>query len=59
MRPMNVTELRNALKSKAVNLSELARKSKVNVRTLRRIKSGKTKDVLSSTIEAIEKGLWK
>ena len=39
------------------NLSELARKTGIHVRTLRRIKSGETQDVKLSTLVLIERGV--
>lgn len=51
----------NTLKIKlaAVNLSRLARDTGINVRTLRRIRSGQTGDVLLTTMEKIEASLKK
>jgi len=37
------------------NLSQLARQTGINVRTLRRIKAGETADVKLSTVAAIER----
>lgn len=41
------------------NLSQLARITKIDVRTLRRIKSGETADSRLSTLIAIERGIAK
>ena len=52
---MNIIELRRALK-RHENLSELARKSGVNLRTLRRIKAGESNKVHPSTVLALIAG---
>ena len=52
---MDIQTLRTKLA--AVNLTRLAKTTGLNVRTLRRIKSGQTGDVLLATMEIIEKGL--
>jgi DNA-binding Xre family transcriptional regulator len=54
---MNMKQLRAILAS--ANLSQLARLTRINIRTLRRIKSGETRDVKLSTLNAIEKGATK
>jgi len=53
---MDTKELRRALRECA-NLSHLAKKVNVSVRTLRRIKNGWTTKVQPSTLEVIERGL--
>jgi hypothetical protein len=52
---MKLSELRRALTR--ANLTHLAAKTKLHLRTLRRIKSGATKNPSALTVEAIEKGL--
>jgi transcriptional regulator with XRE-family HTH domain len=52
---MNIKSLRAALRK--ANLSELARRTKLHLRTLRRIKSGETQNPSVLTVEAIERGL--
>jgi len=52
---MTITELRRALKK--ANLSDLARRTKLHLRTLRRIKSGATRNPSALTVEAISKVL--
>jgi hypothetical protein len=49
---MNIIELRRALK-RHENLSELARRSGVNLRTLHRIKAGESNKVHPSTVIAL------
>lgn len=52
---MDLNTLR--LKLAAVNLTRLANATGINVRTLRRIKSGQTGDVLLKTMETLEHAL--
>ena len=52
---MDLNTLR--LKLAAVNLTRLANTTGINVRTLRRIKSGQTGDVLLKTMETLEQAL--
>ena len=52
-RGMTMKQLR-AILARA-NLSQLARQTGINIRTLRRIKTGETADVKLSTITKIEK----
>ena len=52
-RGMTMKQLR-AILARA-NLSQLARQTGINIRTLRRIKAGETTDVKLSTITKIEK----
>jgi len=54
---MNMKQLRAILAS--ANLSQLARITRINIRTLRRIKAGETRDVKLSTLTAIERGVAK
>lgn len=56
-RPMDIKELRHALSDPRVNLTQIAKASGVNLRTVHRIKSGKTKVVLTSTLGNLEKAL--
>jgi hypothetical protein len=51
---MNITQLRKSLAG--VNLSALARASRINVRTLRRIRGGQSSAMIE-TVHAIEKAL--
>ena len=55
---MNTKQLRTLLR-KHDNLSELAKTANVNVRTLRRIKSGESTRAHALTIEAVAKALAK
>lgn len=52
---MDLNTLR--LKLAAVNLTRLAKTTGINVRTLRRIKSGQTSDVMLATMETLERAL--
>jgi DNA-binding Xre family transcriptional regulator len=53
----DIETLRGMLARPNVSLSQLARDTGLNLRTLRRIKSGYTQDVMLDTIQRIEHGL--
>jgi DNA-binding Xre family transcriptional regulator len=52
---MNIQQLRKRLET--ANLTRLARATEIDIRTLRRIKHGRTQNVLLRTMETLEKHL--